>query len=508
MPGPNAVAEPASEPAAADDAPAPLPRVRALWIAAIPLLVGPTVLAFRSGGFFAKDQAVAAGVAFVLLALAALAAPPPLVPRGAARIALAALVALAAWTAASIAWARILGAAADDADRVILYCVCFALALCVMRLRAVREAAPEVLLAGILVVALYALAGRFLPDLIHQFHEQRAGGRIDQPLTYWNAVAILNVLGMLLAIGVAVGERRPPLYRAAACAAAVPCGLVLYLTYSRGAWLALAVGIGVWILLRPRLVTALAALLPLSAVALLAVALLGFPVVRTLEGAESERTREGVVVALLLIVAIGLVALAFHRLARRRLAQRPLPIRGRPAAILAGAAVPVAIAASAVVTFNAERAESLPPSTGRLATTQTNRGSYWEVALRAFADHPVAGVGAGSFRVEWRRERTSPEHVADAHSLYLETLAELGLVGGAILAALIAALALGIARAVRARPGDAVVVATAAVAAAWAVHAGLDWDWEMPAVTLPVLILAAGALQRPPDEPGARAATG
>jgi hypothetical protein len=34
--------------------------------------------------------------------------------------------------------------------------------------------------------------------------------------------------------------------------------------------------------------------------------------------------------------------------------------------------------------------------------------------------------------------------------------------------------------------------ATGAVAA-WAVHVGFDWDWEMPAVTLPVLLLI-GAL--------------
>jgi hypothetical protein len=30
--------------------------------------------------------------------------------------------------------------------------------------------------------------------------------------------------------------------------------------------------------------------------------------------------------------------------------------------------------------------------------------------------------------------------------------------------------------------------------AAWAVHAGLDWDWEMPAVTLPALALGAAAI--------------
>jgi hypothetical protein len=34
----------------------------------------------------------------------------------------------------------------------------------------------------------------------------------------------------------------------------------------------------------------------------------------------------------------------------------------------------------------------------------------------------------------------------------------------------------------------------AAALAAWAFHAGLDWDWEMPAATLPALLLGAAAV--------------
>jgi hypothetical protein len=41
-----------------------------------------------------------------------------------------------------------------------------------------------------------------------------------------------------------------------------------------------------------------------------------------------------------------------------------------------------------------------------------------------------------------------------------------------------------------------------AVAIAWALHAGIDWDWEMPAVTLPVLVLV-GVLLAASREPGA-----
>ena len=66
---------------------------------------------------------------------------------------------------------------------------------------------------------------------------------------------------------------------------------------------------------------------------------------------------------------------------------------------------------------------------------QSNRYAYWKVALRTFADHPLIGVGSGGFQAEWLRERPFREPVRDAHSLYLETLAELGLVGFALLRA-------------------------------------------------------------------------
>ena len=122
-------------------------------------------------------------------------------------------------------------------------------------------------------------------------------------------------------------------------------------------------------------------------------------------------------------------------------------------------------------------------ATGRLASAQSNRYEYWRVAAGAFADHPLLGVGAGGFQVEWLRERRFEESVRDAHSLYLETAAELGLAGLAALLAMLAGVALAARRA-------AMPAATAACAA-WALHAGLDWDWEMPALTLAALLLAA-----------------
>jgi O-antigen ligase len=119
------------------------------------------------------------------------------------------------------------------------------------------------------------------------------------------------------------------------------------------------------------------------------------------------------------------------------------------------------------------------------------------VALGSFADNPLGGVGTRGFQVEWLRERDERVFTYEAHSLYFETLAELGIVGFVLLAAFVACVAAGVRRRYREAPGDPLLAAGAAVLGAFAVHAGLDWDWELPAVTLPALLLAAAVIQRP-----------
>ena len=69
-------------------------------------------------------------------------------------------------------------------------------------------------------------------------------------------------------------------------------------------------------------------------------------------------------------------------------------------------------------------------------------------------------------------------------------IGELGIVGIALLAAALLALAFGTLRAAL-RLGNPVYAAGTAVLAMWLVRAGVDWDWEMPVVTVPALGLAA-----------------
>jgi hypothetical protein len=121
---------------------------------------------------------------------------------------------------------------------------------------------------------------------------------------------------------------------------------------------------------------------------------------------------------------------------------------------------------------------------GERLTSPGNNGrlDLWRGALEGLSDAPLLGQGAGTFQILWAGGRNSDVDAVDAHSLYLEVLAELGLVGLVLLA--VALLTLLVKLAIRARGRErSLYAALVASMLAWAVHAGVDWDWEMPVVT-------------------------
>jgi tetratricopeptide (TPR) repeat protein len=137
--------------------------------------------------------------------------------------------------------------------------------------------------------------------------------------------------------------------------------------------------------------------------------------------------------------------------------------------------------------------------TNRLFSLSSNgRLDTWESALDDYQAHAVLGSGAGTFERWWLAERSVGLKVRDAHSLYLETLAELGPFG---LAALLAMIVAPLVAALRARRSPYVAPALAGFVAL-VVHAGLDWDWEVPAVMIAgltcagVVLLADGEQER------------
>ena len=118
------------------------------------------------------------------------------------------------------------------------------------------------------------------------------------------------------------------------------------------------------------------------------------------------------------------------------------------------------------------------------------RPYYWAVAWHEYQANPLLGSGAGTFARHWRQERPLPLDVQDAHSLYLETLAEVGPLG---LLLVVTVLATPLAAGFR-RPAEMATAALPAAYVAFLLHVGIDWDWEMPIVMLAGLACGAALL--------------
>jgi hypothetical protein len=293
-----------------------------------------------------------------------------------------------------------------------------------------------------------------------------ADDRLAWPLTYWNAMGALAGMGLVLAAWVPA--------RWAAFVSPI-LGLACYLTFSRGALGATAAGFAVLIALTPTVAQLRRAAITVGAAALAVLATVPLSAVEAPGGSAGQGAA---MLAWLLAVGAGAAALASPSRD-----SAPLPTLRRAAiGVLVLALVITGVAVTRAERTGGEPAQGANPS--RLVSAQSNRYDYWRVALREFGGAPLRGGGSGSFRTEWLRERTIAETVRDAHSLYLETAAELGLVGLAALIALIA----GIVVLARGAPAAAGAIGALAV---YGIHAGLDWDWELPALTLVALTLAA-----------------
>ena len=464
-------------------------RARALTAIAVIALVAPTGLAFATGGYFDVARLVALVVAWALV-LAALALGAPL-PRGRpAWVALGALAAFTAWVAVAGDWSPLAATARADLERDVLYLGALLAAIAAAgrhegeaRRAAARRRCPR----------RRRLRPRRapVPGVVELSQTASAGGRLDQPLTYWNAMGALAALGTVLALRLAGEPARPLWLRAAAAAGAVPLVTGVVLTFSRGALVAAVVGVVLVVLLAPTLAQLRAAACALGPGMLAAFVATRSDAVRALEGSPATRERDGLVVlaalAVLMALAAGLQVFA------SRWPQRTYPVAS--ARRLAVAAIVVALVAVPVAVGLAGSgggdAAGFGASTSRLGSASSNRADYWSVAWDAAGERPLRGLGPGGFGPAWLRDRPYPEPVKDAHSLPLETLAELGLVGLALLLALVGAVAVAARGALRANA--ALAAGPAAVVATWFVHASIDWDWEMPALTL-VAVACAGAL--------------
>ena len=468
-----------------------------LTVPRVALLAGPIALAFFAGGFGDGARLVALCVAGLVLAVTALAAAPrELLPSGIApRLALGGLIGLAAWVALSRRWSPLVDVAGDDTERVALYAVAFAVAFVAWRTRAAARVVEPVLAAGITVVTTYGLSGRLLPGLIPQSASRSAGGRFEQPLTYWNASGLYAVLGLVLCARVLGDRDRPGWLRCLAAAAVVPLGTGVYLSFSRGALAALLGGLIVLLVLAPSWTQLRGTAIALETAALGLLGPVLSPAVRTLAGSDQARQREGLLVlaGMAAAAAIGVAltrwALRDERADRLRTGRLGLPRwAGTAAAVLV---VAIVVLPPLVARDDAGQGTADPAfgaTSSRLVSAGSHRYDYWRVALDTFAEHPIRGIGSGGYGVAWLEVRPQPERIRDAHSLPVETLAELGLVGFLLLLAAAGGIALCARRVQAADP--ALAAGPIAALVAFSLHTSIDWDWELPAVTLVAVVLA------------------
>jgi O-Antigen ligase len=469
------------------------------------LLAIPTVLAFSAGGFFDGARLRAGVVVWAGVVVLAFARRHPLPSTRVARVGIGALVLFAAWTTIAVAWSPLRDPGLADAERVWLYAGYLLLAVALLRGPLARAVEPA-LAAGATLTAAYALATRLLPSLVPSARSLSAGARLDQPLTYWNALGLLMAFAIVLLLRLAAADDRPPALRTTAAALVPVPGLALYLTFSRGSLAALAAGVLVLLLLcrdRRALATVFVCL---ACAGLTAVATTRFPAVDSLSRGPTAQRNQGLAVLAIVVVACALAAFGQRAIARGAVDR--IRVRGRIVAAMVLLTAALAAGGAVALTRNpgpppvqTPTGPELPTNSSRLTTLKTNRYDYWKVAWHGFTRKPLTGIGTHGFQQLWLERRPIGEYAQDAHSLYIETAAELGLIGLLLLGAVIGAPAVAVARVVRTGPrGRALTAGWIAASAAFLVHAGVDWDWEMPAVTLPFLALAGAALAQADDQ--------
>lgn len=421
------------------------------------------------------------------------------------RLALAGLGLLAAfafWCGLTLLWSVAPDQTWIEFNRALAYALVAGLGLAVGASHP-RARAPlaDGFFAVALLVSLYALGQKLLPGLhvagVFDLNQTGSIPRLQEPLGYWNGLALFAVLGAPLGLRRVFDATRTPRSRLLAAGGVELLLLTTGLTLSRGGLVALAVALVVvvagarerlralsWIVL-----VVLASVPPLVyGLAAHALNTAGVPL--------STREGAGGILALILLASLAGLYLAGRGLLqveKRLVLAPPRAQRVRRVGMVTLVIVVLGglAAAGATHAWTGFTSASAPSnvSPNRLLTTDSYRWLWWKEAGRAFAARPAGGWGAGSFGVVHLIYRQNTLPVQQPHSLPLQFLSETGIVGGLLgLGGLILLLAAAVRAARRSEIERGVAMALLAAAAAYLVHSLYDWDWNIPAVTLPALM--------------------
>jgi O-antigen ligase/polysaccharide polymerase Wzy-like membrane protein len=468
--------------------------------AAVGIAVAAAVfaLSYANGGFAPTTRAYAGIAAWWLLGVGA-AFGIASARSGIDRLALAALGLLAAfdiWILISIRWASDAERAFVQFNQVALYVAVLGIAIV-----AGRRVPGQAVVAGVALalsgVAVVALVSRCFPST---FGLQPGStillplkNRLSFPLGYWNGLGIAVALAYPLLLSIMVSRRS----RVASALAALPLPVlaaVMYLTSSRGAFVAAAVAVVAFVLLTPKRWPVLVALVVAGGAGAVAVAVLVRKTALVNGDVDTPTgVHQGHHAAVWIAIACVVTALVWAVLVE---AGRRLPSPPRRVGQATAVAIVVLVAAAIVLAHpiakfdefksNAAIANTHGTNTTNhlLASSGSGRWQFWGAAVSEFRAHPLNGGGAGSWEAWWLQHGTLPGVFTQyAHSLYLEALAELGIVGLLLLLSAVLVAVVGAVRSALALESGE-IAAAAACGIAFFAAAAYDWVWQLAGIAV------------------------
>jgi hypothetical protein len=492
-------------------------RIRAAWVAAAVIAAAYAALAYANGGYSTElIAAVTLAVWWVVVVgLAVRVVPRRPIPTLAV-VAGGCLAAFGALTALSMIWANDAGRTFTEVVRVAGYLGLFVLVVVISARTGPRPWLVGIL-GGIVIVVTGALLSRFDPSLFGGADRDifaalpASNGKLSYPIGYWNGLAACVALGILLLAWFS-SQAASRLGRAAATGLLPAFGLALYLTSSRGGIAATLVG-GCAVLVlahgRARVLGAFA-LGGATAVVLAVLASQRDDLTQALTTHEAYvQGREMAVATVLCIVVVAAARYAADGWLRRVQVSRAAVLRGLAAVVVAGLVVlafshPIDRIREFSDASDIAGASSATGAGHLTASSGTGRGQFWDQAVDAFDSNPVIGIGGGNYEMWWNLHHTIDVVTVDAHSLYLQTLAELGILGLLLLLGFLGTVVFAGWRAVArlsdsGEGGNAMPVALALFLAGLT-SAVFDWTWQLPAAFVPLIVMAA-LLSGPASQP-------
>jgi tetratricopeptide (TPR) repeat protein len=475
------------------------------WVATFSLTV---YLAMSGGGY---DIVVRSELGLVVWWFVVLGVLVGVLPRvrlePLAWLALGLLTAFLAWTWIGASWAPSHEQALNSVALVSAYVAVLAIGVLALNSGS-GQAVLGGLAAGIVVVCAIALLSKLIPSLFPYDSSTKLYDtvRLSYPFDYSDGVGEFAALAVPLLLYVASGARSLPTRMLGQAGLPVVL-LCLAMTVSRGGIFAAIVGaIAFYALVPDRIARLPSGVFAAAGIAALMLALLHRAALRDSAGIAPGSERHSMLAILIaVVVASALAQLVFSLLARRVPRPRWLVVSRRRAQVITALIASVLVALG-VIAFAAGTVANLwhdfqqanPSSHSNqyfrlLSLAGSHRYQYWQVAIKAFDSSPFHGIGPGDFRYYWAQHQTLGEYVVNAHSLWIETLAELGIVGALLIVGFFLSVILaGVRRALCATAAGRLPAATAAAGLiAFCAAAAFDWVWQIGVIPMIAMLLAA-----------------